>query len=110
MKAEGRRQKAERGELGAHGQRERGICDWQLAIGYMRAWAPSACRSPIANRKWPTWLGAFVLFLVLASVALAEQRFPPPDFESGHHLPVTTMPPARAILFQYLDVAVLAAS
>ena len=50
-----------------------------------------------------------MLFLVLAGVALAEQRFPPPDFESGHKLPITTTPAARAVLFQYLDVAALAA-
>jgi ferredoxin len=41
---------------------------------------------------------------------LAEQRFPPPDFESGHQLPITTTPAARAVLLQYLDVAVLAAA
>ena len=55
-------------------------------------------------------LSALVLFVVLAGVALAEQRFPPPDFESGHKLPATTTPAARAILLQYLDVAVLAAA
>ncbi len=79
------------------------------AIGYSRTRAASGAKSPIANRQWPTWLCAFVLFALLASVALAEQRFPPPDFESGHKLPITTTPPARAIYFQYLDVAVLAA-
>jgi polyferredoxin len=54
-------------------------------------------------------LVAFLLFALSASVAMAEQRFPPPDFENGHKLPVTTTPLARAVLFQYLDVAVLAA-
>jgi len=49
-----------------------------------------------------------MLLLLLAGVALAEQRFPPPDFEGGHQLPVTTTPAARAVLLQYLDVAVLA--
>jgi polyferredoxin len=38
---------------------------------------------------------------------LGEQRFPPPDFESGYHLPNTATPPARAILLQYVDVVVL---
>jgi len=47
--------------------------------------------------------------LALAS-ASAEQRFPPPDFQSGHQLPVTTTPPARALWLQYTDVAVLAAA
>ena len=110
MKAEDRRQKAESRGLSANGRCAQGVGDLRLAIGYLRAWAPSAYRSPIVNRKWLTWLSAFVLFLALTSVALAEQRFPPPDFESGHQLPVTTTPPGRAIWFQYLDVAVLAAS
>jgi ferredoxin len=54
-------------------------------------------------------------FAMLASVlfsgaaAFAEQRFPPPDFESGYHLPTAATPPARGFALQYLDVAVLAA-
>src|SRR5664279_1641654 len=110
MKAEGRRQKAEGRGLRANGRCAQGLCDLRLAIGYLRAWAPSLCRSRIVNRQWPTWLSAVLLLLALAGVAIAEQRFPPPDFESGHHLPVTTTLPARAVLFQYLDMAVLAAS
>ncbi|HVM47178.1 MAG TPA: 4Fe-4S binding protein [Candidatus Acidoferrum sp.] len=48
-------------------------------------------------------------FLACAvSLARAQQRFPPPDFEGGHQLPVTATPAARAAFFQYLDVAVLA--
>jgi polyferredoxin len=39
--------------------------------------------------------------------AAAQQRFPPPDFESGHQLPTTTTPAARNIWLQYSDVAVL---
>lgn len=34
-------------------------------------------------------------------------RFPPPEFESGHQLPVTGMPAGRELWLQYLDVAVL---
>jgi ferredoxin len=34
-------------------------------------------------------------------------RFPPPEFESGHQLPVPVSPPPRELVFQYLDVAVL---
>ena len=79
-------------------------------ISDFRASARAARKSYIVTRKWPARLGAVLLFLVLTGVALAEQRFPPPDFESGHQLPLTTTPPARAVLFQYLDVAVLAAS
>ena len=51
---------------------------------------------------------AFALVLLLSTCALAEQRFPPPEFETGHQLPITTTPPARALLLQYLDVGVLA--
>jgi ferredoxin len=50
------------------------------------------------------------LVFCFSGVALAEQRFPPPDFESGHQLPITTTPPARALTLQYLDVAVLVAA
>lgn len=56
-------------------------------------------------------LSLAVLFLGLMACdpALAEQRFPPPDFtESGHKLPETTTPPARAVGWDYVDVAVLA--
>ena len=45
--------------------------------------------------------------LFVASSAFAEQRFPPPDFEGGYKLPVTSTPAARAVLFQYVDMAVL---
>ncbi len=64
----------------------------------------------MANGKCQTWLSAALLFMLLAGVALAEQRFPPPDFESGHKLPVTTTPPPRAIFFQYHDIVILAGS
>jgi ferredoxin len=52
-----------------------------------------------------------VLLCFTGLAALAEQRFPPPDFtETSHQIPATTAPGARAIFFQYLDVAVLAAA
>jgi hypothetical protein len=50
---------------------------------------------------------AFTL-LWFGAVAFGEQRFPPPDFESGHQLPATATPPARAWAMEYVDVAVLA--
>jgi polyferredoxin len=61
------------------------------------------------NRKWLALLGALLLVSLLTSVAFAEQRFPPPEFEGGHQLPVTATPPAREVMLQYLDVAVLGA-
>src|ERR1039458_6044944 len=108
MRAEGRRQKAERRDTGADARGLRHFCNWRLAIGNWRSRPSPARQSLVANRQRPTWLCTFVLFALLAGVALAEQRFPPPDFESGHKLPVTLTPPARAIILQYLDVAVLA--
>ena len=64
-------------------------------------------QSSIVNRKWLWMLGLFGWLLVAGLQARAQQRFPPPDFESGHQLPTTTTPAARAMWFQYLDVAVL---
>ncbi len=75
-------------------------------------------RPEVADRSWKRranlgrlcagWAIVALLLLMLAPNALAEQRFPPPDFESGHQLPVTATPPARALAFQYLDLMVLA--
>ncbi len=48
------------------------------------------------------WLG-----LALGGGALAQQRFPPPDFQEGHVLPVTQHPSPRAWGFEYGDAAVL---
>jgi NosR/NirI family transcriptional regulator, nitrous oxide reductase regulator len=66
----------------------------------------------LPRRRYGVLVGVAVLLGFVLSVlsAMAEQRFPPPDFESGHKLPVTTTPPARTLPFQYLDVAVLAAT
>jgi NosR/NirI family nitrous oxide reductase transcriptional regulator len=60
-----------------------------------------------------TWLSGrtFVLLVVLLIPlgALAEPRFPPPDFSETHHqVPTPTTPPAREVWLAYLDVAVLA--
>lgn len=51
---------------------------------------------------------AFVLTVICCAAAFAEQRFPPPEFESGHQVPTTSVPAARGIIFQYADLAVLA--
>lgn len=55
-------------------------------------------------------VAAFLVFLFLGGMAAAEQRFPPPDFESGYQLPTASTPAARGVLLQYLDVAVLTAT
>src|SRR5258708_34044834 len=53
----------------------------------------------------------FLLFFSLSLIcgAQGQQRFPPPEFETGHKLPTTSVPAARGLLFEYLDVFVLAA-
>ena len=57
----------------------------------------------MAHRAW--------LLLLFAAAALgAESRFPPPDFEGGHQVPVPTTPAARALTLEYLDVVVLVAA
>jgi NosR/NirI family nitrous oxide reductase transcriptional regulator len=53
-----------------------------------------------------------IAFLVaLSAPALAAQgelRFPPPEFESGYQFPqAAPLPTARAVLYEYLDTAVL---
>ena len=53
-----------------------------------------------------------ILFFLMAVVivvdnAAAIERFPPPDF-TDHELPVTTTPPPRGIVLEYLDVVALA--
>jgi NosR/NirI family transcriptional regulator, nitrous oxide reductase regulator len=51
-------------------------------------------------------LGLATLVLA-ASTTFGDQRFPPPDFESGYVLPETEYPPARAVTWEYIDTAVL---
>jgi len=53
---------------------------------------------------------AGALTAALPPAARAEERFPPPDFESGYKLPVTTTPPPRSDALEYVDVAVLLAA
>jgi NAD-dependent dihydropyrimidine dehydrogenase PreA subunit len=38
------------------------------------------------------------------------ERFPPPDFESGHEMPSPTTPHARQDIYEYIDVMVLSAA
>jgi len=66
-------------------------------------------RAHCSTGSWSLWIG-ICLLLLWAACAVAEPRFPPPEFESGHQVPATQTPAARAVVFQYLDVIVLAAS
>ena len=49
----------------------------------------------------------FLGVVLLNATAVAEPRFPPPDFESGYHLPSTATPAPRAETMQYVDATVL---
>jgi len=48
----------------------------------------------------------FLIFVLCAQV-LGVERFPPPDFETGHTLPQIQVPAARPGYWEYVDVAVL---
>ena len=53
----------------------------------------------------------FIIILLFSpAVGLSQQRFPPPDFESGYTQPLMTEPATRAFIFEYLDVLVLLAA
>ena len=52
----------------------------------------------------------FVLLLFWHIALFAQDRFPRPEFESGHVYPTNQMPVPRAQIWQYIDVAVLIAA
>jgi len=47
------------------------------------------------------------ILMILPNVAFGVQRFPPPEFETGHQLPITTVPGPRSDFLEYLDVVTL---
>ena len=51
-----------------------------------------------------------VMMSLIASVAFAEERFPPPDFENGYRLPTASTPVARSLWLQYSDAGVFVAA
>ncbi len=65
---------------------------------------PSTCRGAGLE-----WLARGVMFLLplFSRLSAADHRFPPPEFETGHQLPVTTTPPPRALLLEWLDAGLL---
>jgi len=48
-----------------------------------------------------------LLCLLTAGVARAEERFPPPEFDTEYTMPDTTTPPPRSLPWEFIDVAVL---
>jgi len=51
-----------------------------------------------------------LVWIAAAGLALAEQRFPPPDFDGGHQIPLTATPSPRPLGLAWMDVAVLGGS
>ncbi len=61
-------------------------------------------------RRYPNIAALFFALIVSCLSAVAEPRFPPPDFtDTNHQIPITSTPAARAEWLQYLDVTVLCA-
>ncbi len=50
------------------------------------------------------------VLLISCGLAWAVERFPPPEFESGHELPSPTTPHPRQDIYEYVDVTVLLAA
>jgi len=50
------------------------------------------------------------VLLILCGLVQGVERFPPPDFESGHQMPSPTTPHPRQDVYEYIDVAVLLAA
>ncbi len=68
----------------------------------------SGARAPLSKCwLWPALLALAILWVCGGTAALAEARFPPPEFETGHVLPLTATPSPRSLAMQYVDVAAL---
>jgi len=54
-------------------------------------------------------ISLLIVFTMLSSLVLAQQRFPKPEFESGYTIPSPTTPEPRSISLEYFDVIILIA-
>lgn len=89
--------------MSSHAEREKGR-KGEKENASSRAHSPFPPFSPAPFR----FSLVLILMLLALASALAEPRFPPPDFtETNHQIPITSTPAARAEWLQYLDVAVL---
>ena len=59
-------------------------------------------------RNWIR-ISLLLVFTMLSSLVLAQQRFPKPEFESGYTIPSPTTPEPRSISLEYFDVIILIA-
>ncbi|HUV62427.1 MAG TPA: 4Fe-4S binding protein [Sedimentisphaerales bacterium] len=50
------------------------------------------------------------VLLILCGLVRGVERFPPPDFESGHEMPSPTTPHPGQDIYEYIDVAMLLAA
>jgi NosR/NirI family nitrous oxide reductase transcriptional regulator len=64
----------------------------------------AAGRAVLSRAAVLAWIAGI---LAGAGAAASELRFPPPDFESGHELPVTQYPAAGPQWMEFLDVLAL---
>ena len=55
----------------------------------------------------PIALTLLLLCLLSAGAARGEERFPPPEFDSGYTMPETTVPPPRSLPWEFIDVGML---
>jgi polyferredoxin len=53
---------------------------------------------------------SIAVFCLTSNIALALERFPPPEFESGYEFPSTTTPHPQQDIFEYIDTVVLLAA
>ncbi|NCO35221.1 MAG: hypothetical protein AUJ92_16495 [Armatimonadetes bacterium CG2_30_59_28] len=57
--------------------------------------------------KRPLWMGAVIGTALTTGRAIAEERFPPPEFETGYKIPALKYPLPKWVGMEYLDVALL---
>ena len=53
---------------------------------------------------------SIAVFCLSSGIASALERFPPPEFESGHELPSTTTPHPQQDIYEYIDAVMLLAA
>ncbi|MFC2117717.1 4Fe-4S binding protein [Bacteroidota bacterium] len=56
-----------------------------------------------------TFIIILIVLFVQTTNIISQQRFPKPEFESGHVQPPTITPPSKGVFYDYLDVFMLIA-
>lgn len=60
--------------------------------------------------RYLSFIFAVLVAVSLTAPSVAVERFPPPDFESGHSVPTLATPPPDADIYDYVDTVVLFAA